>query len=72
MTKGIREVAQELERGVDIDTIIHQLIKETKNIRFEGNGYSRAWEKEASMRGLPNLKSALESFQAVQNAEVLK
>jgi glutamine synthetase len=32
--------------------VIKKYIKESKNIRFEGNGYSDAWEKEAEERGL--------------------
>lgn len=32
------------------------LIKESKKIRFEGNGYGDEWVKEAEQRGLSNLK----------------
>ena len=32
------------------------LIKDSKKIRFEGNGYSDEWVKEAEKRGLSNLK----------------
>ncbi len=32
------------------------LIKESKKIRFEGNGYGDEWVKEAEKRGLSNLK----------------
>ncbi len=44
---------------------IQKLIKESKHIRFEGNGYSEEWVKEAEKRGLSNLKdtpSALRVF----------
>ncbi len=44
---------------------IQKLIKESKHIRFEGNGYSDEWVKEAEKRGLSNLKdtpSALRVF----------
>ncbi len=44
---------------------IQKLIKESKHIRFEGNGYSDEWVKEAKKRGLSNLKdtpSALRVF----------
>ena len=34
MTKEMREVTAELEKGINIDTIIQSLIKETKKIRF--------------------------------------
>lgn len=35
---------------------MQQLIKDSKQIRFEGNGYSEEWVKEAKKRGLSNLK----------------
>ena len=38
------------------------LITETKPIRFEGNNYDPAWEKEAKKRGLPNKKTTPESL----------
>ena len=34
-----------------------QEIRATKAIRFEGDGYSQEWEREAEARGLPNLKN---------------
>ncbi|GAA3957769.1 glutamine synthetase III [Mucilaginibacter dorajii] len=45
--------------------VIKKYIKESKNIRFEGNGYSEDWEKEAERRGLANIKTtpkALDAF----------
>jgi glutamine synthetase len=44
---------------------IQRYIVESKNILFEGDGYSEAWEKEAEKRGLPNVKTtpfALDAF----------
>lgn len=35
---------------------LQQLIKDSKNIRFEGNGYGDEWVKEAEKRGLSNHK----------------
>lgn len=35
---------------------LQTLIKSSKKIRFEGNGYSEEWVKEAEKRGLSNLK----------------
>ncbi len=35
---------------------LQKLIKESKNIRFEGNGYGEEWVEEAEKRGLSNLK----------------
>ena len=35
---------------------LQKLIKESKDIRFEGNGYGEEWVEEAKKRGLSNLK----------------
>ena len=45
------------KRDVAILTIIKRYIKESKRIRFEGNGYSDDWEKLAEERGLSNIKT---------------
>ena len=37
--------------------VLRQYITDSKNIRFEGDGYSEAWEKEAEKRGLSNVKT---------------
>jgi len=37
--------------------VIRRYIKESKAIRFEGNGYSEEWALEAETRGLSNIKS---------------
>lgn len=44
--------------------ILREYIKKSKNILFEGNGYSEAWEKEAKKRGLSNNKSTPEALKA--------
>jgi len=44
---------------------IQRYIVDSKDILFEGDGYSEAWEKEAEKRGLPNVKTtplALDAF----------
>ncbi|WP_374948258.1 glutamine synthetase III [Mucilaginibacter sp.] len=53
------------KKDVALMTIIKRYIKESRNIRFEGNGYSEEWEQEAEKRGLPNIKTtpkALDAF----------
>jgi glutamine synthetase len=44
--------------------ILREYIKKSKNILFEGNGYSAAWEKEAKKRGLSNNKTTPEALKA--------
>lgn len=45
------------KKDIALLTVIKKYIKESKSIRFEGNGYSEEWEKEAEARGLSNIKS---------------
>ena len=45
--------------------VVKDILKESKNVRFEGNNYSNEWHEEAEKRGLPNKKNtpaALEMF----------
>jgi glutamine synthetase len=37
--------------------VLKAYIKASKNILFEGDGYSQEWQDEAERRGLPNLKT---------------
>ncbi len=45
--------------------IISEIIKETKDIRFEGNNYAEEWIKEAKKRKLPNVASTYEALEAL-------
>lgn len=64
MANQLREFKQNvdvrIEKGDGKDEAIlkelQKLIKESKKIRFEGNGYGEEWVKEAEKRGLSNLK----------------
>lgn len=44
--------------------ILSQYVKESKDIRFEGNGYSQEWEEEAARRGLNNIKKTPQALDA--------
>jgi glutamine synthetase len=44
-------------REVALMHTIQRYIVESKNILFEGDGYSEEWTKEAERRGLPNVKT---------------
>ena len=53
--------------------VLRRYITESKNIVFEGDGYSEAWEKEAKKRGLSNVKTtpyALDFFITKKAKEV--
>lgn len=61
------------KKDVALMTIIKRYIKESRAIRFEGNGYSEEWEKEAEARGLANVKTTPKALDALitDKAEIL-
>jgi len=49
--------------------VISSIVKETKDIRFEGNNYAPEWVKEAKKRGLANIASTYEALEALTKKE---
>jgi glutamine synthetase len=74
-----KEVEAAIEKGEKKElAIMHTLqryIVESKNVLFEGDGYSDEWQEEAARRGLPNLKTtpvALEAMVTEKAANLFK
>jgi glutamine synthetase len=61
-----KDIEKELNAGkekkIAIVDVLRKYIKESKKIRFEGDGYSEDWAKEAQKRGLSNFKSTPEAL----------
>jgi glutamine synthetase len=55
---------KEFKKDEAIFNVLREYIKESKDILFEGNGYSEAWEKEAAKRGLSNNKTTPSAIKA--------
>src|ERR1700744_5817086 len=53
------------KKDVALLMVIKKYIKESKSIRFEGNGYSEDWEKQAAERGLANIKTKPKALDAI-------
>ncbi|HPG41817.1 MAG TPA: glutamine synthetase III [bacterium] len=67
-----RAAGTELKEAVIF--VINKYVVETEPIRFEGNNYSKEWEKEAKKRGLPNIKKtphALDALVKPENIDML-
>ncbi len=79
---GMMEISKRLKKlgisgNIKTDTpkifdVIREIIKETKSIRFEGNGYSAEWVVEAERRGLKNLRQSPEAIAELISDEALK
>ena len=71
-----KSVDQRIGGGLKKDEAILQelqkLIKESKDIRFEGNGYGEEWVKEAKKRGLSNLKDTPSALKVMVQKETKK
>ncbi|MGF1638654.1 MAG: glutamine synthetase III [Cyclobacteriaceae bacterium] len=66
------EIGKGTEKRLAIVKILRQYIKESKNVRFEGDGYSDEWVKEAEKRGLPNVKDTPRALEAYITDENIK
>ncbi|MFT4203263.1 MAG: glutamine synthetase III [Chitinophagaceae bacterium] len=60
------------KKEIAIMQVIQKYIKESKNILFEGDGYSEEWEKEAEKRGLPNVKTTPLALDALSTEKAKK
>jgi len=55
---------KDLKKDEAIFNVLREYIKKSKNILFEGNGYSDEWQTEAKRRGLSNNKTTPEALKA--------
>jgi glutamine synthetase len=68
-----RKVTRGKKKDVAILEVLREYVAESRNIRFEGNGYSKEWEEEAARRGLNNIKQtprALDAYVSKSTLEV--
>lgn len=67
LRKFKKEVDQLIEGGLKKDeaifNVLRDYIKSSRNVLFEGDGYSGDWEKEAAKRKLRNLKTTPDALQ---------
>lgn len=79
LTKFYETVSKEIEKGeekrIAIVNVLRKYIKESKAIRFEGDGYSDEWVKEATKRGLNNIKNmprAIEGYVSKKSLDLFE
>lgn len=79
LTRFFETVSKEIEKGEEkrmaIVNVLRKYIKESKAVRFEGDGYSDEWVKEAEKRGLNNIKNmprAIEAYVSKKSIELFE
>lgn len=60
------------EKRIAIVNVLRNYIKDSKNIRFEGDNYSEEWQNEAEKRGLSNVKDTPRALGFLMSDKVLK
>lgn len=69
----LNEIADELEKSSNVKAaaqkILNKIAKEHRRIIFNGDNYTEEWAKEAVKRGLPNIKSTVESLKTIMDEE---
>jgi len=80
VAKQLKDFKKEVDELIDgkglkkdeaIFNVLREYIKQTKNILFEGDGYSEAWEQEAAKRGLSNFKTTPLALKAKVSQQAL-
>src|SRR6187401_1169311 len=81
MTEALDYVATELEKAVKggkksieqaVKELLPKMIKENKQIIFNGNGYAEEWRKEAAKRGLLNHTNTVDALPEAVKPEVVR
>jgi glutamine synthetase len=63
--------ADGVERSDAVMTVVRKFVTESKDIMFEGNGYSKEWEIESAARGLRAVKNVPEAFEVYHEAQTV-
>jgi len=79
VTESLDYISTELEKAIKggrkleaaVVELLPKLIKENKQIIFNGNNYSAEWEKEAGKRGLLNLKNTVDALPQLVSKEAV-
>ena len=58
------------KRRLAIVNVLRKYIKESKDVRFEGDRYSEEWVKEAAKRKLGNVKNMVHALEAYLTKKV--
>ncbi|HEY7132177.1 MAG TPA: hypothetical protein VH440_07980, partial [Candidatus Limnocylindrales bacterium] len=74
---SLSQLADELEKlktgdFAGLTKILSGIVKDNKQVLFEGNGYSEEWHAEAKKRGLPNNPTTVDALPALTTAKAKK
>ena len=59
------------DRSSAVMSVVRKFISESQDIMFEGNGYSKEWEKESQRRGLRAVRNVPESYDVYHEQQTI-
>ena len=59
------------DRSSAVMAVVRKFISESRDIMFEGNGYSKEWEKESQRRGLRAVRNVPESYEVYHEQQTI-
>jgi glutamine synthetase len=75
LNRFVSDVEKESKKGTEkrlaIINVLRRYIKDSKAVRFEGDGYSEEWVKEAKKRGLSNIMDTPRALDAYLDEKVM-
>jgi glutamine synthetase len=76
LTEARENIGRLLAKGKDFNTaavtVLRRMINDSKKVLFEGDNYSKGWEREAAQRGLPNVETTPEALDALFDKDALQ
>lgn len=63
--------SEKMKKDEAIFNVLRDYIKDSKKIRFEGDGYGKEWEEEAEKRGLSNNRNTPEALKIKTQPETI-
>ena len=64
--------ASGVERSDAVMTVVRKFVSESKDIMFEGNGYSKEWEDESAARGLRAIKNVPDAYEVYHETQTVE
>ena len=66
-----RSISENAKIGEVLPKILKEILEESRNVLFEGDGYSQDWVKEAAARGLPNVSGTAKAIRALLDRKTI-
>ena len=60
------------DRASAVMSVVRKFVSESQDIMFEGNGYSKEWEKESQRRGLRAVRNVPESYDVYHEKQTVE